>query len=301
MNRFALFTTECAQLGDTITQILERHGDDLAVVVTSDVYRTGKGGLLRQLRTNLARSGPGFVAYLLYGFVAYRGYLAMDRSLGRLPWRRRRRRSIAEQCAKRGIRHIVTADVNDPAVVRELRCAKLDLIVVYWFDQILRGEVIAAPRRAVVNVHAAHLPNCRGLFPVLHSALEPATPFGVSAHLIEDTRIDAGPVLAQRRVSLPTGRSVLYYDAVVNSAGVELLSRVLADLEGHLARALAGRSGTYYSYPTRGQVRAARAGGLALCSLRDFMQVCRGQVATAALPTRVPLDVGAGPVSGPNP
>ena len=284
MTKFALFTTECAQLGDAITEILQRHGDDVALVVTSDVYATAKGGMLSQLKANWRRSGPRFVAYLLYGFVGYRGYLAVDRALSRLPGRARRRRSIAELCADRGIPHLVTANVNDPAVVRRLRAADLDFVVIYWFDQIIREQVIATPRRAVINVHAAHLPNCRGLFPVFHSALEPGAPFGISAHTIEDTRIDAGPVLAQRTVAVPPGHSTLYYDAVVNRAGVDVLGEVLADFDAHVARRLPAREGSYYSYPTRAQMQAAQTAGLALSSLRDFLRVCRGPAAAVPAP-----------------
>lgn len=40
MAKIALFTTECAQLADAVAEILDRHADDIALVVTSDVYGT---------------------------------------------------------------------------------------------------------------------------------------------------------------------------------------------------------------------------------------------------------------------
>jgi methionyl-tRNA formyltransferase len=265
--RFALFTTECAQLGETIQEIAQRHPGELAAVVTSDIYGQARGGLARQMWANVRRSGPRFLTYLMYGFPAY---FALRRVLA--PGRR----SVAQLCRRNGIPHLHTAAVNSTEVVDRLRALDLDFIVVYWFDQILRERLIAVPRLAVVNVHAAYLPNCRGLFPTLHSALEPGTPFGVTAHLIVDRGIDTGPVLARCEVRPPAGRSVLFTDAWVNRAGVDLLDEVLADFHGHVTCARQQSAGTYHSYPDRAEVRALRAAGTRLATLADFRAVCRG-------------------------
>ncbi|WP_327582319.1 formyltransferase family protein [Nonomuraea sp. NBC_00507] len=266
MARIALFTTECAQLGDAITEIVERHHDELALVVTSDVHATRRGGLAKQTWTNLRRSGPAFVKYLTYSFLLYPLILRFVPN----------RSPVRELCARHGIRHIHTGNVNAPEVVAALREADLDFIVVYWFDQILREGVITAPKRAVINLHAAYLPHCRGLFPTLYSAIEPGTPFGITAHLIENREIDAGPVLAQRTTTPPPGRSVLFNDSWVNRAGVDLLDEVLGDFDRHLAEAVHQSGGSYYSYPERVHLAAARARGLRLSTLRDLATVIRG-------------------------
>lgn len=269
MARIALFTTECAQLGAAITEIVERHHDELALVVTSDIYGTSRGGMVKQTWRNLRRSGPGFMKYLTYSFIAYPLLLKLFRT----------RPSVQQLCDRHGIRHLRTGDVNAPEVVAQL--ADLDFIVVYWFDQILREQVIAAPRRAVVNVHAAYLPHCRGLFPTLFSALEPGTPFGISAHLIENREIDAGPVLARRTVTPPPGRSVLFNDSWVNRAGVDLLDEVLADFDRLAGGAAVQAGGSYHSYPGRSHLAQARAQGLRLATVRDLVAVLRGTERTA--------------------
>jgi len=282
MPRFALFTTECAQLGDALTEIIERHHADIALVVTSDIYGGSRGGLCRQTTRNLLHSGPAFVSYLFASFVLYPAYLRLDRLRGRLPSGRRTRYGVAELCARHGIRHLRTGKVNSPAVITALRAADLDLIVVYWFDQILREPVISAPRLGVVNVHAAYLPNCRGLFPTLYSAIEPGQPFGITAHLIENRQIDAGPILARRTCTPEPGRSVLFNDGWVNRIGVDMLDDVLADFPRHVAAARPQSGGSYHSYPERRHVAALRAAGLRLVTLRDFLAVCRGTGAGGA-------------------
>ena len=277
MPRFALFTTECAQLGDAVTEIIQRHHGELALVVTSDISKTRRGGLLKQTVTNLRRSGLGFVNYLTQSFLAYPLVLGVDRILAPLRGGRRTRHSITELCAQHDIPHLRSPNVNSREVVDRLREADIDFIVVYLFDQILREEVIAAPHRAVINVHAAHLPGCRGLFPGLFSALEEDQPFGITAHLIENREIDAGPVLAQRIATPPEGRSVIFYDSWVNRVGVDMLDEVLADFGHHLANAWPQpEGGSYYSYPTREQMADARRRGLPLTTIRDYLAVLRG-------------------------
>jgi folate-dependent phosphoribosylglycinamide formyltransferase PurN len=275
MPRIALLTIECAQTAEALTEIIERHHDEIAVVITSDVYKTARGGLLKQTRSAIASSGLRFMPYLTYSFVVYPMLLQLDR-LQSLLTRRRRRRSVATLCAEYGIEHIRTGRVNSPEVIARLEAAELDHVVIYWFDQIIHEKVIKTARRGVVNIHAAHLPNCRGLFPTLFSALEPGTPFGATAHMIEDRAVDAGPILAQTAVEVPPGRSVLFTDAWVNRAGVGLVGHVLRNFDAlHEARQEQS-GGSYYSYPTREQLAEAKRMRLRLATFRDFLAVLRG-------------------------
>ena len=276
MRRFALFTAECAQLRPALTEIIERHHDQLAVVVTSRVTGGKRPSLARQTATNIRRSGLEFSSYLACSFVLYPAFIAADRAVSRVSRRPRRRLSVAELCERHGIRHIETDDVNGETVASSLRDARIDHIVIYWFDQIVHDEIIRSARRTVINVHAALLPNCRGLFPVFWSAARCGV-FGVTAHEIENTEIDAGPILRQMEVVPPNGRSVFYWDYCVNRAGVELLDAVLGDLDGMHERRWRPPEGSYYSYPTRKDVAAARERRIKLITPRDLLEVWRAR------------------------
>jgi methionyl-tRNA formyltransferase len=276
MPRFALLTTECAQLGEAITEIIDRHHAELMVVVTSN--QSVRRGLRRALPC-----GPRFIKYVLYGYLAYPGYLRLDRALSRMRLRRRRRHSISELCAQYGIAQIHCADVNHPANAAYLRFAAVDFLVCFGFDQTLHETVVAAPRRAALNVHPAYLPNCRGLFPTLYSAIEADAPFGVTAHLVDPGDAWAGPILAQRPSTPPLGRSVLFNDGWVYRTGVDLLTDVLAGFDGYARFSLPQIGGTTHGYPRRAELAAARAMDLRLSTFADFLAVCRGsRVATPA-------------------
>jgi methionyl-tRNA formyltransferase len=276
MPRFALLTAESAQLGEAITEIIDRHHEDIVVVVTSD---RPVGRLLRRALW----SGPRFMKYQAYSQLAYRGYLRLDRALGRLRLRRRRRHSVAELCSQYGIARIHCADVNHPANAAYLRFAAVDFLVCIGFDQPLHETVVAAPRRAALNVHAACLPRCRGMFPTLYSAIEPDVPFGVTVHLVDPGDGGGGPILAQRRSTPPLGRSVLFNDGWVYRTGVDLLSEVLERYEDYARYSLPQIGGTVHGHPRRADLAAARAMDLRLSTLGDFLAVCRGtRIATPA-------------------
>lgn len=279
--KLVLFTAECAQVGEAIEAVIERHHEHLAMVVTSDIYGGARGGLIRQTWRSLLRSGPAFVNYLAFSFLYYPLFVKLDALRSALTGRPRRRRSVAELCRSHGIAHVHAGNINDAALVDRLQQLAPDFLLVYWFDQIMREALIAVPKRGVINVHAAYLPRCKGLFPGLYSALENhasggTQPFGISAHLIENRDIDAGPVLAQRQSTPPAGRSVLLLDAWVNRDGVEMLDTVLADFDSLKAAAVAQAAGSYYSYPRPGQLRDLRRQGGRLFSLMDYFSVLRG-------------------------
>jgi folate-dependent phosphoribosylglycinamide formyltransferase PurN len=271
--RIVLMTTDCAQVGSAVTELIERHGDCIAAVITSDMTRPSRGSTVQQAVRNWKRSGPAFLGYLVTSFMLYFAWIRLDAARARITGAPRRRMNVSELCRSHGIPHLETDDVNGRQAVRMLTDAAPDFIVVYWFDQILRPRVISIPTRAVVNFHAARLPQCRGLFPTFFSALRNDDRFGVTAHLIEDTEIDAGPILAQVEVTAPRGHSVLYYDGYVNRAGVPLVEKVLAEFD-QLTRVVPSE-GSYYSYPTRDEVAEARGRGLPLVRLDDFFTVSR--------------------------
>jgi hypothetical protein len=281
MPRFALLTAECAQLGEAITEIIDRHHREIVVVVTSD--RSVRDGLRRALR-----SGPRFVKYMIYGHLAYLAYLRLDRALSWAGVRRRRRHSVAELCAQYGIARIHCVDVNHPTTAAYLRFAAVDFVVCFGFDQTLHETVVAAPRRAALNVHPAYLPDCRGMFPTLYTAIEAQAPFGVTAHLVDPGDAGAGPILAQRRSTPPLGRSVLFNDGWVYRTGVDLLTDVLAGFDGYARFCVPQIGGTTYGYPRRVQLASARAMDLRLSTFADFLAVCHGS--RVATPVRTAAD-----------
>ena len=83
-----------------------------------------------------------------------------------------------------------------------LRRLEADLGVVVAYGHILRPEVLDAPARGMINVHASLLPRFRGAAPIQHAMLAGDRETGISIMQMEEG-LDSGPVL--HRVATPIG------------------------------------------------------------------------------------------------
>jgi methionyl-tRNA formyltransferase len=119
-----------------------------------------------------------------------------------------------------------TADIT-PDFMRELASEAWDVFVVASFGKILPKAFLDIPRRGVVNMHPSLLPRLRGPSPVRSAILENERETGVSIMLLNE-RMDEGPIIAQRKVSIPEwpprGREL---DALLAREGGKLLAEML--------------------------------------------------------------------------
>ena len=95
----------------------------------------------------------------------------------------------------------VTANANADTFVRCLKAYEPDVVVMASFDQILGPEALAVPQRGWLNIHPSLLPRHRGPEPIYWTIAGGDREAGISVHLTVP-RIDAGPILAQRRVTV---------------------------------------------------------------------------------------------------
>lgn len=95
----------------------------------------------------------------------------------------------------------VTADANAQAFVRCLAAYAPDVVVMASFDQILKAATLAVPTRGWLNIHPSLLPRHRGPEPIYWTIAKGDKEAGITVHLTVP-RIDAGPILAQRRVEV---------------------------------------------------------------------------------------------------
>jgi methionyl-tRNA formyltransferase len=102
------------------------------------------------------------------------------------------------------------------------------------FDQILTAETLAVPTRGWLNVHPSLLPRHRGPEPIYWTIVNGDHEAGITVHQTVP-RIDAGPILAQRRIEV-------YDEDTAGTLSKRLVAEGLGALDETLARLQEGRA-----------------------------------------------------------
>ncbi|MFL5802204.1 MAG: methionyl-tRNA formyltransferase [Roseiflexaceae bacterium] len=100
-----------------------------------------------------------------------------------------------------GIPVLQPETLRDPSAVAQLAALRPDIGVVAAYGEILRKDVLAIPPLGYLNIHPSLLPRHRGPTPVAGAILAGDAETGVTVMRLE-SKMDAGPILAQRRVPL---------------------------------------------------------------------------------------------------
>jgi methionyl-tRNA formyltransferase len=91
--------------------------------------------------------------------------------------------------------------VNAPDGLAQLQEMRPDLLVVAAYGQILSKDVLSAPARGTINVHASLLPKYRGAAPVAYSILNGDSETGVT--IIKVTPgLDSGDMISQEAIPI---------------------------------------------------------------------------------------------------
>src|SRR5690606_29227459 len=122
-----------------------------------------------------------------------------DRPAGR--GRRPRPPAVKDAAIELGLPVFQPETLRDPAAVERLAAAVPDVLVVVAYGEILRQSVLDLAPLGCLNVHPSLLPRYRGSSPVQAAILNGDTETGISIIKLV-RRMDAGPIVAQRRVPL---------------------------------------------------------------------------------------------------
>ncbi len=170
-----------------------------------------------------------------------------------------------------------TRNIMSPATLEFIRAQQPDLIVTL-FHQIITEELIRIPPLGVVNIHPGLLPEFRGIQPYFWELSSGFDQAGVTFHLIEDSGIDTGAIVAQARYKTWPGMSVLLNYYLSCCAAAQVLPSLAERAEGKRLHPIqqAGLAGSYYQWPDDRAVRDLHRKGYRITSLRDLLDILLG-------------------------
>ena len=138
--------------------------------------------------------------------------------------------SVTELGWKKKIPVLPSNHLDSVKNIESIKKLEPDLIVVVYFDRILKPALINIPPLGCINLHMALAEEYRGCFPTTWAILNGEQRTGVTLHYI-DTEVDSGDIIAQLEVPITdttTGKS-LYDDCTV--AGVKLFKEYFPLIE----------------------------------------------------------------------
>ncbi|MEA1835248.1 formyltransferase family protein [Methylobacterium durans] len=273
--RLAIFALEALPNARTLRRFVAEHAAEIAFVGLSNAERPSTGGFTGQIRRHLARSGPGFLAYLGVNF----GLPDLMRPLA--PVTRRFSESgdapeatpLEPLCRRLGLPALKVDDVNGPAVAEALRGHRADLILTFHFDQILSAATLAAVPLGGLNVHPGLLPRHRGPVPTIHALNEGPDTFGITVQHLA-VAIDTGAILAQEAVRLPADVTATRASVLLHERGRVLVDGILEQVaaEGRLPTGRTFPTLPYCGFPDRAMLKDLRRRGLRLTDARDLRE-----------------------------
>lgn len=116
-----------------------------------------------------------------------------------------------------------------------LRELEPDIGVVVAYGHLLKPELLALPRRGMINLHPSLLPELRGAAPVEWAILRGLTSTGVTIMQME-AGMDSGPILHQIPDGLPDDVTGGELSSHLSEVGAQALVETLMLLEGDAVR-----------------------------------------------------------------
>jgi methionyl-tRNA formyltransferase len=140
--------------------------------------------------------------------------------------------AVKRWALERGLDPFQPTKVRDGQLAQWLAALSPDVAVVLAYGRILPQDVLDAPKRGCMNLHASLLPRHRGAAPIQWSILSGDSCTGISLMQM-DIGLDSGPVYSQRSIPIRS-------DETTGSL-TERLAQLAADvLRDDLARAVSG-------------------------------------------------------------
>lgn len=114
-------------------------------------------------------------------------------------------------------------------LVRMLRSANVDLVVLAGFMRVLKSPLLEAFPRRIINIHPSLLPKFPGLEAWKQALAAGETITGCTVHYV-DEKIDHGDIIGQREVPILPNDSAETLHARIQIAEHELYPAVIAQL-----------------------------------------------------------------------
>ncbi|MGA2315978.1 MAG: formyltransferase family protein [Thermodesulfobacteriota bacterium] len=169
---------------------------------------------------------------------------------------------LRQLCRSHDIEVLDQNDIHEAEFLAELRRRDLDLIVSVAAPTIFRKGLIDLPRLGCINIHHAPLPRYRGMMPNFWQLYHGEKSVGITIHKINQ-KIDEGEIILQKQVPIKAGESLDELIRRTKQLGAHFMVEAIEMVRNGRVKFKENRpeEGSYFSFPTREDVKKFRAMG----------------------------------------
>lgn len=131
--------------------------------------------------------------------------------------------SVRELAEKNGI-PFLTSSINEPENIEKLRQIAPDLLMSFYYRNMIKPEVLEIPAKGALNMHGSYLPKYRGRVPVNWAVINGETETGSTLHYMV-AKPDAGDIVDQEKVAIEFTDTAHDVFGKVTDAAVTVLRR----------------------------------------------------------------------------
>jgi methionyl-tRNA formyltransferase len=170
--------------------------------------------------------------------------------------------SVKSVARAHGCDILMPQDVNAPEFLAHLRGLDPDLVISVSCPQIFHEELLSIPTLGCINVHSALLPDYRGMLPTFWVLANGEERTGVTVHHMTPG-IDGGGIVLQRAIEITPAETLHSLMGKTKAVAADLVLEAIDRFREGPAEVSPNPpdEGSYFSFPTREDVRRFRARG----------------------------------------
>ena len=271
IEKIAIFVIDGLRSNAALSGLVVHNREKVVLICNSKGYRCQNSTFGYRLKDAYRKRGLYFMTCPTFSYEYYRLFTFIGAIVNNLLRRPRKVYSLREIAGRYGAQLVPTDNINSPEMIRLLKQTQPDLIIVAFFDQLVGTAVLEIPRVAAMNIHPSLLPNYRGPVPNFWALLHGEKQVGATVHLLDEA-FDTGAILKQGAVETPHSNNILAIDIQMIKIGVELAIEAITEIEDGSRKPVRQQGGSYYSHPSREDVKGLRRKGIRLYSFGYFVK-----------------------------
>ena len=148
---------------------------------------------------------------------------------------------------------IDVANINSPSFIKEIRKMHPKILLLLSCPQIIKAALLKVVDGKILNVHSSMLPKYRGLYAPFWAMLNKEDHAGVTVHLIENEKIDAGGIICQCAIPIYTDDTFYSLAKRIANIGPDVIADAVKLIDDKNFKPIPNniKEGCYKSWPKK--------------------------------------------------